>query len=79
MNITLYQFESCPYCAKVRAVLDEMQLPYNKVEMVRDREDPHRQELAKKSNVLTVPVIEIDGKFIGDSARIIEHLHSLQK
>ncbi len=79
MDIALYQFESCPYCEKVRSVLDSMSLPYKKVEMVRDREDPARKDLASKSGVLTVPVIEIDGKFIGDSAKIIGHLHSLQK
>jgi glutaredoxin len=79
MKITLYQFESCPYCAKVRSVLDSMHLPYHKVEMIRDREDPKRKELAQKSGVLTVPVIEIDGKFIGDSAKIIEHLHTIHR
>ena len=78
MNVTLYQFENCPYCAKVRGVLDAMKLPYKKVEMVRDREDHKRKELASKSGVLTVPVIEIDGKFIGDSARIIEHLRTIK-
>ena len=42
--------------------------------MIRDRENPERKEIYKKSGVPTVPVISIDGKFIGDSARIIEFL-----
>ena len=42
--------------------------------MIRDRENPERKELFAKSGVPTVPVINIDGKFIGDSAKIIEFL-----
>jgi glutaredoxin 3 len=78
MAITLYQFENCPYCAKVRSVLESLDFPYEKVEMVRDREDPKRKLLAGKSGVLTVPVIEIDGKFIGESDRIIAHLQGMK-
>jgi glutathione S-transferase len=58
-------------------VLAEMGLNFKKAEMVRDRGDPKRKWLAEKSGVPTVPVIEIDGKFIGDSAKIIEHLHAM--
>ena len=31
--ITLYQFESCPFCRKVRGVLDYHNLPYKVVEV----------------------------------------------
>ncbi len=78
MKITLYQFESCPYCAKVRAALEQWRLPYGKVEMARDRNDEKRKWLAQESGVLTVPVIEIDGKFIGDSEKIIGHLRQMK-
>jgi len=78
MNITLYQFEDCPYCAKVRRELDRIGLKYTKAEMVRDRNDPTRKLLLEKSGVPTVPVIEIDGKFIGDSSAIIAYLHGLE-
>ena len=77
MQITLYQFETCPYCAKVRGKLNELGLDYDKVNVANDREDAKRQEIAKKRGVLSVPVIEIDGKWIGDSARIIEYLESM--
>ena len=73
-QIILYQFEECPWCERVRQKLKEMKLDYKKVNMVRDRENSERKELFAKSGVLTVPVINIDGKFIGDSARIIEFL-----
>ena len=77
-KITLYQFEDCPFCAKVRAKLEELGFKYKKVNMPRDREDPQRKEIAEKSGVQTVPVIDIDGTFIGDSDIIIEKLEGIK-
>ncbi len=77
-KITLYQFEECPYCAKVRAKLDELGFNYKKVNVARTREDPLRKMLAGKSGVLTVPVIEISGKFTGESEIIIRKLEELK-
>ena len=73
-NITLYQLPTCPYCAKVRAKLEEMNLKFEIVNVAGNREDPQRKELLEKSGVATVPVIDIDGKFIGDSGEIIKDL-----
>ncbi|MBT4936077.1 glutaredoxin [Candidatus Woesearchaeota archaeon] len=75
-TIKLYQFEQCPYCAKVRAKLDELEIEYEKVNVPHDREDPIRKELLNKSGVHTVPVLEIDGKFIGESDEIIEYVEN---
>lgn len=76
-RITLYQFEHCPFCAKVRAKLHELGIKFKRVEVPIDREHPERKSLAKKSGVLTVPVIEIAGKFIGESEKIIRHLEEV--
>ena len=80
-KIKLYQFEECPFCAKVRAKLDELGISdkVEKINMERDREDPKRKELAEKSGVLTVPVIEIDGKFTGESDVIIKKLENMKE
>tara|TARA_Y100000034_G_C6686215_1_gene301897 strand:- start:339 stop:575 length:237 start_codon:yes stop_codon:yes gene_type:complete len=72
----LYQFEECPYCAKVRAKLEELNIDYEKVNVANDREDPQRQMLLEKTGIATVPVLEDDGEFIGDSGNIIEHLEN---
>jgi glutaredoxin 3 len=79
MKITLYQFEECPYCAKVRAKLSELGLSYEKINVPYDRDDFLRQELLEKSGVATVPVIKIDNKYIGDSEKIITFLESFKK
>lgn len=73
-NIKLHQMIHCPYCIKVRNKLDELQIDYEVIEVVPDRNHPSRRELAEKSGVLTVPVLEVDGKFIGESQTIIDYL-----
>ena len=77
-NITLYQFEECPFCAKVRAKLEELGFEYKKVNVTRDREDSQRKMLLEKSGVATVPVINIDGEFTGDSDAIIQKLEEMK-
>lgn len=73
-KIILYQFEECPFCAKVRVVLRESKLQFEVVNVSYDRDDLLRKELLAKSGVPTVPVISIDGEYIGDSQRIINYL-----
>jgi glutaredoxin len=73
-KIILYQFESCPFCEKVRQHLIKKNLQFEKVEVPRDRENPIRKELFAKSKVPTVPVIKIDGKYIGESSDIIKFI-----
>ncbi len=74
MELTLYQFDGCPFCAKVRGWLDEHGLAYEQVEVAHDRQDPLRKELAEQSGVPTVPVLKADDTYIGDSAAIIAFL-----
>ena len=73
-NIILYQLPTCPFCARVRAKLEEMDLKFEIINVEGNREDPLRKEIFEKSGVPTVPVINIDGKWIGDSSKIIQYL-----
>ena len=79
-KIILYQFETCPFCEKVRDKLRGLGLTdkVKKVNMIRDRNNPERKELARKSGVLTVPVMEIDGEFIGESDVIVKKLQEMK-
>ncbi len=72
--ITLYQFEMCPFCAKVRAKLDELKIEYKKVNVANDRSDPKRQEIANKSGVASVPVINDGDVWMGESGDIVAYL-----
>lgn len=68
-KIILYQFTNCPFCLRVRTKLDSLGLKYEKVEVGRNNKPAIVVETGG-----TVPVIDIDGKVISDSKRIIKYL-----
>ena len=53
--LELYQFEECPYCARVRAKLTDLGMSYIIHNVPRNRED--RTELEKISGQKFVPVL----------------------
>ena len=70
--ITLYDAARCPYCARIRIVLAEKQVPYDPVEIdLRDRP----AWLYEKNPVGKVPVLEEDGWVLPESAVIAEFLN----
>ena len=75
IEVTLYQFQLCPFCHKVRAALDLKGLTYRKVEVApgRKKELPPLPEDAPRK----VPVITIDQNTIWDSTTILHQLDEL--
>jgi microsomal prostaglandin-E synthase 2 len=71
-EITLYQFELCPYCHKVRAGLELKGIAYRKVEVnpMSKKELPKLPEGAPRK----VPVLEVDGELHWDSTVILNYL-----
>jgi len=76
-KITLYQYENCPFCMMVRDKLEALGLKYDAIEVPRDIDAPVRRDLFDESGVRTVPVIDIDGEWTGDSDAIIQKLEAL--
>ena len=78
VELTLYQFKQCPFCAKVRAKLDQLGLQYKMINVSHDRSDSLRKELVKNSSVATVPILKIFRKgketYLGESEAIINYL-----
>lgn len=72
MPVRLYQFESCPYCRRVRGVLEAKGVEYEKVDVPADKGE--RKELFEISGQYLVPVLVDGGKVISDSERIIAYL-----
>jgi microsomal prostaglandin-E synthase 2 len=70
-EIVLYQYEVCPFCCKVKAVLDYYKLPYRVVEV-----DPLRKKEIRWSKYRKVPILTIDGEQINDSSVIIDRLYN---
>lgn len=75
-DITLYQYEVCPFCNKVRAYLDYHKIPYKVVEV-----DPLRKtELRKFSeDYRKVPIAVVNGQQVNGSDKVIDYVHKLTK
>ena len=71
MSLVLYDAPRCPYCARVRIVLAEKEIPFEVVEI--DLSD-RPSWLYEKNPAGRVPVIEEDGRPLPESAVIMEFL-----
>ncbi|MXR22002.1 glutaredoxin family protein [Halobacterium bonnevillei] len=75
MTLELYSLPGCPYCAKVKSTLDDLDLDY--VEHEVPGSHAHRDEVEEVSGQTGVPVLVdtehgIDG--MAESDQIIEYL-----
>ena len=59
MSVTVYSFESCPFCSKLKRYLDARGVEYEVRDIELDEEAA--KECEKISGDLTVPVTTIDG------------------
>lgn len=72
-SVTLFQYEPCPYCCKVKAVLDYLKIPYEVVEV-----NPlTKKETKVFTDYRKVPVCKIDDEVVVDSSAIISRLREL--
>lgn len=75
--LTLYQFESCPFCWKVKSVLHYHGIPYRSVEV-----NPMNQKELEPLGMKKVPVLVDGDQAIAESSDIVDHLmaqHVAQK
>ncbi|KAL2522312.1 Glutathione S-transferase family protein [Forsythia ovata] len=68
-EVILYQYEACPFCNKVKAVLDYYDIPYKVVEV-----NPISKKEIKWSDYKKVPILMVDGEQMVDSSVIIDKL-----
>lgn len=74
-HLKLYHYEACPYCQKVRKVMNDLDL---KIELVNAHEEKHREELIKNGGKRQVPCLRIEEdnkvKWLYESDDIISYL-----
>ncbi len=70
--ITLYQFQACPFCSKVRALLTFIDQPYEIIEVT----PRSMKELKGITDHKKVPVLKDADQVIVESAAIIEHINT---
>lgn len=63
LNLTLYQYKTCPFCSKVRAFLDYNGLPYEIVEV-----NPVMRKEIKWSTYRKVPILMVNENVVSDNA-----------
>eukprot|EP00118_Oscarella_pearsei_P007049 m.33305 g.33305 ORF g.33305 m.33305 type:complete len:266 (+) comp31799_c0_seq5:129-926(+) len=69
--IKLYQYQTCPFCCKVRAFLDYQGIPYEKVEV-----NPLFKKELKFVTTKKIPLAVVQGTQIHESSLIISILKS---
>lgn len=73
-DIVLFQYDVCPFCCKLKAVLDFYKMPYTCVEV-----GPlFKTELKWSEKYKKVPVVMLDGEVIVDSSAIISRIAAEQ-
>jgi glutaredoxin 3 len=63
MNAVLYTWTWCPYCVRAKAILDRKGIAYEEIAM--DGLNRKLNEIKARYNHWTVPIILLDGEFIG--------------
>lgn len=81
-ELSLYQFQGCPFCLKVRRAMKRMDLDVRLVNC--DGESPDRETLVREGGELQVPCLRIDRAgekttWLYESDAIIEYLGKLGK
>ena len=67
---TLYSFQSCPFCFKVRALLGSRGIPFSEVEV-----EPMKKAQLKWSEWDAVPVfVDSNGKAMNESNDILHYI-----
>jgi len=71
MNI-IYTTQTCPWCHRAKAVLDQRGIEYREIDVTQDR--ALQQELVKRSGRQTVPQVFFDDEHIGGFDDLVSHL-----
>ena len=74
MKAEIYTWSTCPFCVRPTAVLRENAIEFD--EHVMDRRDAELAELKSRYNHFTVPIILIDGEFIGGCDELVALVRS---
>jgi len=62
IKVRVFTTPACPSCFTLKEFLKQYKIEYEEIDVSQDRKA--MEEMIKKSNQLTVPVMEIDGKIV---------------
>jgi len=61
-SIKIYTTPTCPYCVTLKKYLNEKRVAYEAFDVATNAEA--REDMIKKCNCMSVPVVDIDGEII---------------
>lgn len=62
-EIVVYTTVPCPYCSRVKGLLQSKGVEFTEINLSRDPEG--RGELARRTGMMTFPQVLIDGQLVG--------------
>lgn len=68
-KVQLYTIPFCGFCIRAKRLLDERGVPYEDVDVSNDPD--LRAKMSEKFSWDTVPMIVLDGKFIGGCSELV--------
>ena len=75
-HLALYQYPSCPYCVRVRRVIEELGIDVEMRDIIQSPQ--HRRDLVEARGRQTVPVLRITGpegdRWMPESRAIMQYL-----
>lgn len=61
-EVRVYSTPTCPWCKKVKQLLDENNVAYKSLDVASDK--AAREEMLGKTGQIAVPVVDIDGEIV---------------
>ncbi len=68
--VTIYRTRLCPYCVMAKRLFDRLHVAYTEVYL--DDKDDLRNELSRRFNWQTVPMIVVGEQFVGGYSDVAE-------
>jgi glutaredoxin 3 len=62
-SITLYTTDACPFCVRVKQLLDARDVQYEEINLARDADG--RAKLSQRTGMLTFPQVLIGDELVG--------------
>ena len=61
--ITVYTTDACPFCVRVKQLLDARGVQYDEINLARDADG--RAQLSQRTGMMTFPQVLVDGELVG--------------
>ena len=62
-SVTLYTTDACPFCVRVKQLLDVRDVPYEEINLSRDADG--RAQLSQRTGMMTFPQVLIGDRLVG--------------